>query len=561
MAQILSNNTDADKHRHDRNKWHQIAENEYRNLLLNKQEKNKQKEIEDQKYHKYIEQRDNEMQMKDNEYKQKFSNINNRIYRNLINHSDYLNTNNIQNAKEPYFLMNDRELNRQIAEQRQQEKILLKKDGTENMNNVSLLEKLKGIEYKEKEQKNEEKKLYKNYLDRQYLDMQNHKNIKDTYVPQDIMPGYKYPSRPIPLYKKAFDSIHLVKNNLLFENQNVGNMKEFFQHDVQNHTLLDQNEQRSHYQPYGTNLVHNPIINPIPSFESNKYLNSLAHSHNIRNSYISENIVERERRDINSSNNIMENHADYPPVSQSVVMQKPLEEVKYYHEEQPITKKPIIKLQKPNILNLSNNENFDKLKPIPHENYDYASNYEPSSQRRTKDENKPTIQNMTNNRNLNNLSKTNKLIQKLKGRIRIRGIQGIFYLKQYLETTDIAKSYLLDYEQFSSFCKNFNLGFSFEDTKELFSYFDDMKIGKIRYEEILGLVIETISEERKSLVVDLYNRLSKVHQNKYVEEQIIKDKFNTRYHPDIISYQKSETDVLTDFINDFNLYFYNTRVS
>ena len=88
-----------------------------------------------------------------------------------------------------------------------------------------------------------------------------------------------------------------------------------------------------------------------------------------------------------------------------------------------------------------------------------------------------------------------------------------------------------------------------------------MKIGKIRYEEILGLVIETISEERKSLVVDLYNRLSKVHQNKYVEEQIIKDKFNTRYHPDIISYQKSETDVLTDFINDFNLYFYNTRVS
>jgi len=68
----------------------------------------------------------------------------------------------------------------------------------------------------------------------------------------------------------AKDSIHLIKNNMLFENN-----EEFYAKNGNLHTLMD-NKQKDFYLGK-SNLTHNPIINPVSNTSFNKYLEKLKH--------------------------------------------------------------------------------------------------------------------------------------------------------------------------------------------------------------------------------------------------------------------------------------------
>ena len=91
---------------------------------------------------------------------------------------------------------------------------------------------------------------------------------QDDSRPQLIMPAYWYPNRPIPLYKKAKDSLDYSKNsNSFFRGR--GDMNRFFEWDSQYKTLMDYDNTGKYLGD--SNLRHNPITCPVNDYYYNKF--------------------------------------------------------------------------------------------------------------------------------------------------------------------------------------------------------------------------------------------------------------------------------------------------
>jgi hypothetical protein len=195
---------------------------------------------------------------RDMQYRNKLNNMNEKIYNNALKYSGY-----IQNSgdpltpkvkvNEPFFVKNDHEFNRMVAEMRVQEKESIKKDPTMVNERLKDLDRLREFESKVKLDKFEHQKMYKDYLDHQRGYNQNSRTIPDDEPKLNpmIMPAYYYPNLPIANSKKAVDSINWVKNN---------------------HTETLNSGVKASYLGEST-LRHNPILHPMNNFEYNKYLN------------------------------------------------------------------------------------------------------------------------------------------------------------------------------------------------------------------------------------------------------------------------------------------------
>jgi hypothetical protein len=120
-----------------------------------------------------------------------------------------------------------------------------------------------------KNAKAQNQKDYRSYLDQQI--------VKSNPTRQDqgnqlIMPSYHYPNLPHATYKKAIESIDLVKKNQLFEKQN-----KYYSSPAQYETIIDYGNfitkiGDKNYYLGDTRLKHNPIVYPLNDGEYNKYL-------------------------------------------------------------------------------------------------------------------------------------------------------------------------------------------------------------------------------------------------------------------------------------------------
>ena len=598
----------VDCNKDKKEKWNKIANDEYVNYHMRKQERSIAKINEEEANLKIIEEQNKAEQLRSKEYKNMMNSKNNQIYKNLINYSGYLANNNIISSNEPYHLMNDKELNKYVADQKERERLALKKDGSGGRDHMLLKSQMLNEEMSNKERKLGSQKAYKDFLDKQYLELQQAKNpIKESYN-CDLMPGYKYPSLPIPLYKKAKDSIHMVKNNILFENQNV-DMKEFFTNDVQNHTMLDQHDKRHDLGSF-SNLKRNVIVNPIDSAD-NEHMKKVIdmekgklkhqgyggqlYGQGYGQSKESRRFVQPERRIENDKTDLNINQ-----MSQSSLPQMQTNNLNNQHS---LGSYGNTFKQGSNQLNLQNQDDYsdnrdnlsyqnfryenDKKQRTPHNNYNYSPShdqissnyyYNPNNPNSNPNQNSINFENnikpyfpqtypsphptiLSSNTRLMSTSKDNVQIKKFASRLKQKGVLGIFKMRQFLEKLDPNNTLMVDITGFTAFFREFYMGYNTEDCKSLFNYLDDNKTNRIRYEELISAVIGELSEPRRSLINDLYTRLSSVFGDKFVEEQVIKSKFDPQLHPDVIALRKNGNEVLVEFINDFNLFFYKTRVS
>lgn len=197
---------------------------------------------------------------RENQYKNKLNNMNERIYNNAIKLNGYIQNSNPNSPtfKEPFHIKNDYEFNRRVAEIRANDRENQKRDQTLVNLRLKDLEMLREFENKQKFDKLEHQKNYKDFLDSQ-------KNSKETdRIPEDlninnlIMPSYHYPNKPIPTSKRAADPISWMKSREVTSVSNQG----------KNCYLGD------------SALKHNPIVNPLDNIEYNKYLNKQRKNYN-----------------------------------------------------------------------------------------------------------------------------------------------------------------------------------------------------------------------------------------------------------------------------------------
>lgn len=103
-----------------------------------------------------------------------------------------------------------------------------------------------------------------------------------------LLPSYYYPNKAVPLNKISYDTIDVIKNQKLFGrtppvNEAYRNLSaEMSMTGVDNnHTLLDQHRRKDYLG--NTNLLHNPIINPIDDVNRNRYLDGQKYKHVYQN--------------------------------------------------------------------------------------------------------------------------------------------------------------------------------------------------------------------------------------------------------------------------------------
>ena len=172
--------------------------------------------------------------------------------------------------------------------------------------------------------------------------------------------------------------------------------------------------------------------------------------------------------------------------------------------------------------------------------------------------------NIENNINENNnliseekeLDSGEKIIEKIRKKLSLRGIRGITSLAKTFRLMDVDNSQTIDYNEFKTASNEFRFDLTENEIQIVFLLFDRNKNGVIDYDEFIRVIRGEMNDKRKKIVEDIFNYLD-TNNSKAIEIEEIKSKFNAKNHPDVLNKKKTEDEILLEFIETFeNTYNY-----
>ena len=108
----------------------------------------------------------------------------------------------------------------------------------------------------------------------------------------------------------------------------------------------------------------------------------------------------------------------------------------------------------------------------------------------------------------------------------------------------------LDLYEFTKAVKDYMLGFTDNEIKQLYAYFDYDRSGSVDYDEFLRTLRGPMNPNRKKLVAQAYNKLDK-DRSGYIDINDIKGVYNASKHPDVLNGKKTEEQILLEFLETF----------
>lgn len=92
-----------------------------------------------------------------------------------------------------------------------------------------------------------------------------------------------------------------------------------------------------------------------------------------------------------------------------------------------------------------------------------------------------------------------------------------------------------------------------DEARQLFDHFDRNGDGTVDYDEMLRTIAGDMNQFRKSLVKRAFNKIDK-NGNGILEIDDIKGTYNAKLHPDVKSGKKTEDEILSEFLDTFELH-------
>jgi len=143
------------------------------------------------------------------------------------------------------------------------------------------------------------------------------------------------------------------------------------------------------------------------------------------------------------------------------------------------------------------------------------------------------------------------LIEQLRAKLNARGgSRGFIGLAKQFKIMDDDGSGNLDVNEFIKAMKDFRTGFSDEDSRRLFTFFDADRSNSIDYEEFVHRIRGDMNNFRKHICTQAFNKLDK-NGNGVVEIDDIRGVYNATNHPDVKAGKKTEDDILCEFLDTF----------
>ena len=140
----------------------------------------------------------------------------------------------------------------------------------------------------------------------------------------------------------------------------------------------------------------------------------------------------------------------------------------------------------------------------------------------------------------------------LQRELKSRGARGIIGLQRKFRIIDDDGSKSLSLGEFKKAMAECNMSLNDSDCRNLFNYFDKDGNGTINFDEFLNGCRDPMNQRRRDLVALAFQQLDKDGSG-LIDATDIVDAYDASKHPDVISGKKSNAEVLSEFLDTFDV--------
>lgn len=115
---------------------------------------------------------------------------------------------------------------------------------------------------------------------------------------------------------------------------------------------------------------------------------------------------------------------------------------------------------------------------------------------------------------------------------------------------DTDNSGCLSVTEFETCLKKIGIPISTTEAISIFKIFDTNQDNVISCEEFMNTLKEPLNERRKAMIIRCFQQID-VDGSGIIELNDLKDIYNASQHPDVLKGKKSEKQILTEFLNNF----------
>lgn len=203
-----------------------------------------------------------------------------------------------------------------------------------------------------------------------------------------------------------------------------------------------------------------------------------------------------------------------------------------------------------NLNNFNNPNNYENANMNINDNYNpYNNSYIPQQNQNIMKQPSYSAASVAYNNPVND-----PIMQRLREKILSRGIKGIIGIQRSFKIADRNRTGMIDNEELVKLLKNYRFDLSDVEFRKLFEIFDSDRSGKVDFNEFLYGIVGEMNEFRKDLVKKAFGILDKTGNGR-VDIDDIRGNFNARMHPDVKSGKKTEDEVLSAFLDNFETHF------
>ncbi|CAH8615219.1 unnamed protein product [Schistosoma bovis] len=148
------------------------------------------------------------------------------------------------------------------------------------------------------------------------------------------------------------------------------------------------------------------------------------------------------------------------------------------------------------------------------------------------------------------LAKDLKPIEKLRYQCLLRGASGIAGIGRQFRIIDDDGNKKLDFKEFSKGCKDFGVDLSKDEIKEIFDEIDADQSGFIDFDEFLMSLRPPMSKCRLDVLNKAFLKMDKTKDGAITIEDL-KGVYNVKNHPKFINGEKTEDEILVEFLKTF----------
>jgi len=121
---------------------------------------------------------------------------------------------------------------------------------------------------------------------------------------------------------------------------------------------------------------------------------------------------------------------------------------------------------------------------------------------------------------------------------------------------DDDKSNVLDIKEFVKALSSYRISTDPKEHEAIFNMFDKDGDGTIDYDEFLKAMMGEMNDRRKALVMRAFKVIDKDGSGQ-LDLTDIKQTYNAKMHPDVLSKKRNEDEILGDFLDTFEMAFAN----